>query len=183
MDGLSLPSRCYVEHVRSTRFRYSALLAGDHHGLCDFRGGGSEYGLVWDNAASGGDEYIVVCDLVSCSKASIGVTSRRLIAQALFVATHFGNAPFRIHRFVVPGEQRETFMDGAGFHYCGIEGCAQAVIFYEPENAGIQQVVFDPTPVAGTFEGGLEWPGKPSRAFLDVGNEVKDVYWPTTICG
>ena len=177
MDGLSLPGRCFVEHVRATRFRYSALLAGDHHRLYNFNGGGSEYGLVWDNDASAGDEYVVACDLVTCSKASIGITTRGTINNAFFVATHLGNAPFGIHRFAVPGEQRETFMDGVEFHYCGIEDCAQAVIFDEPGNAGIQQVVFDNGGGAGTFEGGLAWPGKPSRAFVDIGNDVRDLYW------
>jgi hypothetical protein len=177
MDGLSLPGRCFVEHVRATRFRSSALLAGDHHRLYDFNGGGSEYGLVWDNDASAGDEYVVACDLVTCSKASIGVTTRGAINNALFVATHLGNAPFGIHRFAVPGEQRETFMDGVEFQYCGIEDCAQAVIFDEPGNASIQQVVFDNGGGAGTFEGGLAWPGKPSRAFIDIGKEVRDLYW------
>jgi hypothetical protein len=177
MDGLSLPGRCFVEHVTATRFRYSALLAGDHHRLFNFNGGGSEYGLVWDNAASAGDEYVVACDLVTCSKASIGVTTRGTINNAFFVATHLGNTPFGIHRFAVPGGQRETFMDGVEFHYCGIEGCAQAVIFDEPGNAGIQQVVFDNGGGAGTFEGGLTWPGKPSRAFVDIGNDVRDLYW------
>jgi hypothetical protein len=179
MDGLLLSTRCYVEHVKADRFRSGAVLAGDHHRLFDFDGRGNEYGVIWDNAESAGDEYLQNCELANVSKASIGVTSRGVISHALLVGCHLGGAPFGIHRFAVPGGQREIFIDGMTLLYCGVEGCANAVIFDEPEKAGIERLVLDPGGESGSFEGPYEWSSKPSRAWIDIGSDLSDSEWRT----
>jgi hypothetical protein len=180
MDGLKLNTRSYVESVRADHFHAGSVVTADHIFINGLEASQNEYGLLWNNADTSGDNQVFGVLAVGCSKASVGITNRAIIENAVFQGSHFGGAPYGMHRFSVGGTTRPNFLLGVHFLNSGWEGCANGAIFDEVGDGGIINVVFDPIGENATFEGPIEWSGKPSRAWIDVGGGASGLRWRNT---